>query len=586
MDTHEDRLEAFRGVLRGRGLSGFVVPRSDAHQGEYVAPCSERLRWLTGFSGSAGRAVILDERAALFVDGRYILEAARVLSGSYEARHFLRSPVGEWLEESGGGGKLGYDPWHSTYRQVRELEVQALAGGFTLTEAGSNPVDELWADRPAAPGGEVVAHPLGLTGESAADKCARVAEGVSGVADWVILTLPDSIAWLFNARGSDLACVPVVLSFAALGADGRAVWFVDGARLDSGLSESLAGVVECRPADSFVDFLSSLGGKRVLLDPDSAPEHCFRLLAGCGAEVVHRADPCLLPKACKNGVELRAIREAHCQDGVALCRFLHWLEGAVAGGGVSELSASGYLYGLRSEGRDFRGLSFETISGSGPNGAVMHYRVSEGSSRALSVGEPYLVDSGGQYSGGTTDVTRTVCFSPPDEEFRRRFTQVLQGHIEVARARFPVGVTGSGIDPLARQFLWRDGVDYDHGTGHGVGAYLSVHEGPQAITSRSRVALEAGMVISNEPGFYKEGEYGIRIENLVEVCTVEDGSKGLGFSTLTLAPIQRVCIEVGMLSVEQREWLNGYHRRVREEITPRLGDDGARRWLEEATIPI
>ena len=579
-----DHIGRLREKLQEHNLAGFIVPRADEHQGEYVAPNSERLKWLTGFGGSAGRAVILAEHAALFVDGRYMLEAAKTLPPSIETRHFIREGVGPWLREHAAAGKLGYDPWHSTHSQTRELNKHAEAAGFTLAAVTKNPVDEIWNDRPDAPATPVRKHPPELAGEDAEKKCARIAGAVAEAgADVAVLTLPASVAWLFNARADDLPCVPVALSFAALHKSGKATWFIDESRLAADLRESLEGVVEYRRPRDFTTFLSSLGGSRVLIDPDTAPQICFQILTDAGAEPVHGADPCLLPKARKNGAELAAIREAHRQDGAALCRFLHWLEAAVPGGGVSELGAARRLYEMRAENANCLGLSFETISGSGPNGAIMHYRVDEESDRPLRVDEPYLVDSGAQYPGGTTDVTRTVCFAEPGGLFRRRYTQVLQGHIEVARARFPSGVTGAGIDALARQFLWRDGVDYDHGTGHGVGAYLCVHEGPQGLTSRSRVPLEAGMVVSNEPGYYEEGAYGIRIENLVEVCDFGDS---LGFSTLTLAPIQRELIDADLLSSQQREWLNDYHARVREEIAPRLDDAEVVKWLERSTTPV
>ena len=638
---YAERIAQLQKQIAGQGYAAVVVPRSDEHQGEWVAESSERLRWLTGFGGSAGRAVVTVQAAALFLDGRYASEAKSSLaSPALEVRHMQDEPLAAWLAEqsarekstadrpNGAGQKsaqkkpqknpqkkptngtsqetalLGYDPWLTTRIQAQTLSRLAIPHGLTAVAMEHNPIDALWQDKPAPPSGTIALHPTELAGESSPDKRTRIAKELTQQGlEWAILTLPDSIAWLFNARGQDLAHVPVALSFAALHKSGAATWFVDTNRLEAPLKESLTEskpqVALSSPSD-FPAFLASLSGQAISLDPETAPEACFVLAAKAGAKVVEAPDPCLLPKACKNEIELSGTRLAHLHDGLALVRFLAWLESALENPTkqstpLTEATVAEQLDKLRTTNPAHRGASFETISGSGPHAAMMHYRVSPETDRPLARGEPYLVDSGGQYSStingqpcvGTTDVTRTLCYGNPPEGFSRAFTLVLKGHIALATARWKQGLTGDRLDPLARQFLWREGLDYDHGTGHGVGVYLAVHEGPQRISPAvNKVALRAGMIVSNEPGFYRDGHWGIRIENLVAVRSA--GAGILEFENLTLAPIQRSLIEKSLLTESELAWLNDYHAQIRDQVGALLTDSESqvKAWLEQATQPL
>jgi Xaa-Pro aminopeptidase len=594
-----ERLAALRAELTRRGLGGFLIPRADEHQGEYVARRADRLAWLTGFTGSAGLAVVLADKAAVFVDGRYVLQVRNQTDGAlYEPRHLIESPPQDWIEANlPAGAQLAFDPWLHTDAQAAALRKAAEKAGGEFTACDDNPLDAVWTDQPPPPVAPVVPHPLELAGESAADKRKTLAEALSakGV-DAVVLSLPDSIAWLLNVRGADVPHVPLALSFAILHGDGRVDWFIDRRKFTPGLTAHLGDQVAVHPPGALGSALDLLGGedRAVQADPATAAAWIFDRLEGAGAEVIKDSDPCQLPKAKKNDVELGGARQAHRRDGVALTRFIAWLSRKVGEAGdnigISEIEAADRLAAFRAESGEFRDLSFDTISGSGPNGAIMHYRVDEKSNRRLGRGELYLVDSGGQYADGTTDVTRTLAIGTPTAEMRERNTRVLKGHIAIARARFPRGTTGSQIDSLARLALWQAGLDYDHGTGHGVGSYLGVHEGPQRIAkAANRTALEPGMIVSNEPGYYKEGAYGIRIENLVTV--VESGKQPgeekdmLAFETLTLAPFDRALIELALLSDEEIAWVNAYHARVRETLDP-LVDQETAAWLAEATRPL
>jgi len=595
-----ERLAALRQELVRRGVDGFLVPRGDEHQGEYVPAAAERLAWLTGFKGSAGFACVLAEAAAIFVDGRYTLQVGQEVDGAlFTARHVTDAPLSDWLEgHLKPGQRLAYDPWLHTEEQVRRLEKAVNGLGASLAALDGNPVDAVWADRPAPPKAKIRPHDLALAGRSSAEK--REALGAqlakAGVAA-AVLTLPDSIAWLLNVRGGDVTHSPLPLSFALLHADGGVEWFVDPDKLTPEVTAGLGNAVAVEAPAGLADSLDRLGkaGAKVMADPATAARWVFDRLRGAGAEVVSGADPCLLPKACKNTVELDGMRRAHRRDGAALSRFLHWLDAeaaARAGGGapLGEMEAAERLAAFRAATGELRDLSFDTIAGSGPNGAIVHYRVSEESDRPLGAGELFLCDSGGQYPDGTTDVTRTIAVGVPSAEMRRRFTLVLKGHIALARARFPKGTTGSQLDTVARYALWQEGLDYDHGTGHGVGSYLNVHEGPQRISKLpNSVALQPGMIVSNEPGYYKTGAYGIRIENLVAVTESPKGEGEerdmLAFETLTLAPIDRRLVDRALLSDDEAAWLDAYHARVRAEIGPQL-DGAARSWLEEATAPL
>ncbi|MCA1908755.1 MAG: aminopeptidase P family protein [Magnetospirillum sp.] len=585
-----ERVGALRDELRRRGLAGFVVPRADEHQGEYVPASAQRLAWLTGFTGSAGMAVVLDQRAAIFVDGRYTIQVAQEVDGGlFEIRHMVDQPLGRWLDEAlKPGDRLGYDSWLHTAEQAQALKAACDRAGAELVACDGNPVDRVWADRPPPPCRPVVAHPLVFAGRTSAEKRLALSDTLRAERlDGAVLTDPASIAWLLNVRGDDVAYVPLPLSFAIVHGDGTVQWFLDPAKSSPALAEHLGDGVAIRHPDGFLTALGAMKG-RVRVDKATAPMAVVQALSVAGVSVDQGADPCAQAKACKNPVELAGSRAAHRRDGAAMVRFLAWLDRQVD---VDELTAAERLCQFRAEGQHFRGLSFPTIAGAGPNGAIVHYRSSERTNRKLLPGQLFLLDSGAQYLDGTTDVTRTLAIGTPSAEMRHRFTLVLKGHIAIAQATFPEGTTGSQLDILARRALWAHGLDYDHGTGHGVGSYLSVHEGPQRISKvgTGAVPLRAGMIVSNEPGYYKAGAYGIRIEALVAVeerPLPEGGERPLlGFETLTLVPIDKKLVEVGLLDGGERTWLDAYHARVWDDVAP-LVDDAARDWLKRATAPL
>jgi Xaa-Pro aminopeptidase len=589
-----ERLAALRAELKARGLDGFVVPRADEHQGEYVARHSQRLGWLTGFTGSAGLAIVLLDKAAIFIDGRYTL----AVRGQVDVEAFVPHQVPEqspdtWIAENlPKGGKLGVDPWLQTVDGYDRFARAAQRAGGSVVPVESNPVDAVWRDRPAAPLAPVLPHPVEFAGETSEARRKRIGESVAGKgADVALLTQPDSIAWLLNVRGGDVPRTPFALGFALLHKDGHVDLYMDRRKIPDRTVAWMGNAVTLAPPDELGDALDMLGktGKRVLIETSTAPYWTATRLQAAGATLVREADPVSLPKACKNPVELEGIRAAHRRDGAAATRFLGWLARESKSGKLREIEVSDRLQALRQETGKLRDLSFDTISGAGPNGAVVHYHATKASERTLEPGSLYLVDSGGQYRDGTTDITRTVAVGTPTAEMKDRFTRVLKGHIALATARFPVGTTGSQLDTLARYSLWQVGLDYDHGTGHGVGAYLSVHEGPQRISKvPSNVALQPGMIVSNEPGFYKAGAFGIRIENLVAVkeAKIEGADRHyLEFETLTLAPIDLNCVEVSLLTEADKAWLNAYHARVREVVGPQV-DEATRAWLVEATRTI
>jgi Xaa-Pro aminopeptidase len=592
--TSADRLAALRKELTGRGLAGFLVPRADEHQGEYVPPRAERLAWLTGFTGSAGLAVVLAEKAAVFVDGRYTLQVRDQIDlARFEPRHLTEEPPEAWIAANLlVGGRLGFDPWLHTLDGLKRLRQAVAKAGGELVALESNPLDAVWADQPPPPLAPVVPQDLRFAGRSAQDKRETLGRELGGEGiDAALLSNPDSIAWLLNIRGADVPRTPFALGFALLHKDGGVELFMDKRKLAPGLDAHLGNQVAVTPPDGFAGALARLGkaGAKVLADPATAPAWAVDRLTAAGATVVEREDPCLLPKARKNQAELEGTRSAHRRDGAAVTRFLQWVAREAPKGGVDELAAVDKLAGFRRAGELFRDFSFDTISGAGPNGAIVHYRSTERTNRPLRSGELYLVDSGAQYVDGTTDITRTVAIGAPSAEMRDRFTRVLKGHIALGRARFPKGTTGSQLDALARYALWQAGLDYDHGTGHGVGSFLSVHEGPQRISKiPNRVALEPGMIVSNEPGYYKTGGYGIRIENLVTV--IEDPKPGderpmLAFETLTFAPIDRNLVDRSLLDAAEVAWFDAYHARVRAVLTPQLDAEEAV-WLAKATAPI
>ena len=588
------RLAALRAELKRRDLCGFVVPRADEHQGEYVPRRSQRLAWLTGFSGSAGLAIVLADRAAIFIDGRYTL----AVRGQVDTDAFVPHQIPEqspeaWIAENlPKGGQLGFDPWLQTVDGHERFARACQRAGGEFVPVDSNPVDAVWPDRPPAPLAPVLPHPDEFAGESSEAKRTRIAGTIKAKgADVALITAPDSIAWLLNVRGGDVPRTPFALGFALLHGDGHVDLFMDRRKLPDRTLAWLGNAVTLAPPDELGAALDMLGkvGKRVLIESATAPTWAATRLQTAGVALIRDADPVALPKACKNAVELEGIRRAHHRDGAAVSGFLGWLSRESRRGKLREIEASDRLQALRQATGKLRDLSFDTISGAGPNGAIVHYRASAASQRTLEPGSLYLVDSGGQYRDGTTDITRTVAIGAPSAEMRDRFTRVLKGHIALAMARFPAGTTGSQLDALARYALWQAGLDYDHGTGHGVGAYLSVHEGPHRISKMANnVALQPGMIVSNEPGYYKTDAYGIRIENLVAVREAEiEGAdrRYLEFETLTMAPIDLVCIEPSLLTEAERQWLNDYHRRVREMVGPDV-DDATREWLADATRAI
>ena len=583
------RLALLRAEIALNGLDGFLVPRADEFQGEYVPASAERLHWLTGFSGSAGIAVVLADRAAVLSDGRYTLQIrAEVDTDAFTPVDGVATPAHVWLAEAvAAGARIGFDPWLHTRTQTASL-VAALAGRHAVAvPVEANLVDRVWTDRPAPPVGRVTVQPLAFAGEPVETKIARIAAELP--ADAVLLTQPDSIAWIFNIRGADVAHNPIPLAFALVPKTGRPTLFIAPGKLDDAVRAHLAPVADVADRDALLSALDRLGAAAatVAVDPAWTPEILVRRLEAAGASVVEAKDPVILPKACKNAAEIEGTRAAHVRDGVAMARFLAWFE--AEGHATDEITCCERLEAFRAEPGDLVDLSFGTISGSGPNGAIVHYHATRATNRPIDRDTLFLLDSGGQYRDGTTDTTRTIAVGTPSPEMRRCFTLVLKGHIAIASARFPVGTPGAALDPLARIALWRAGLDYDHGTGHGVGSFLSVHEGPQRIAKTGAEPLRPGMIVSNEPGCYRTGEFGIRIENLELVTPAEAIAGGerpmLGFETLTLIPIDTRLVDTALLDRDEIAWLDTYHARVRAVIGPRL-DAPTRDWLERATAPL
>ena len=588
-----ERLSLLRDELSRCGLDGFVVPRTDEHQGEYVPPRADRLRWLTGFSGSAGVAVILMDRAAIFVDGRYTLQVrAQVDTVVLEPHHLTEMPPGKWIAANLPlGGKLGYDPWLHAENAVVTLRMAAERAGGSIAAQDDNPIDRIWPGQPAAPIAPIVSHPIKFSGKTALEKRQEIGATLkSEGCDAAVLTAPDSIAWLLNVRGGDVPRAPMPLSFAIVHGSGAVDWFVDTRKLAPGLGAHIGNGVSVAQIEAFPDALGALDGKTVQVDPVSVAALVFDRLRSGGAIVSPGSDPCALPKACKNKVEIAGARAAHKRDGIALSKFLAWFAETSPTGELTEIAAANKLAAFRAKGENIRDLSFDTISGSGPNGAIVHYKVEPETDRKMGIGELYLVDSGAQYLDGTTDVTRTVAIGTPTDEMRDRFTRVLKGHIAIAATRFPEGTSGGQLDVLARHALWQAGLDFDHGTGHGVGSYLSVHEGPHRISKApSTVALREGMIVSNEPGYYKTEGYGIRIENLVTVvpCVELAGAERnmFKFETLTYAPIDRALIATSLLVADEVDWIDAYHAEVFKRVSGGLGA-AENRWLKAATKPL
>lgn len=599
MPTYEARLDALRQELARQRLDGFVVPISDEHLSEYVGAYAQRLQWLTGFGGSAGTAAVLANKAAIFVDGRYTLQVRDQVDGRfYEYKSVPQDSLPEWLaENAGAGARVGFDPWLHTVGWAAAARKALERVGAELVPVSANPVDAVWADQPLPSAAPAFVHDEALAGRTSADKRAEVGEWLRArKLDAAVICALDSVAWLLNVRGTDVERTPVALSYVIAHADGTADWFIAPNKVTADVAAHLGNAVRIQPREAFTGALGELSGKRVAADPERAVSAIFTVLETAGAEVVRATDPVVLPKAIKNAAEQAGHRAAQARDGAAVARFLHWLSVEGPKGTVDEIGAAERLHAFRRDTGDLRDLSFDTISGAGPNGAIVHYRVSEDTNRALEPGSVYLVDSGGQYPDGTTDITRTVWIGPgaPPAEVRDRYTRVLKGHIRLALQTFPAGTTGSQLDSLARQFLWEAGLDYAHGTGHGVGSFLAVHEGPQRIAkprggqAGTEQELVAGMILSNEPGYYKAGEYGIRIENLVlvESRRIEGGEgEWLGFETLTLAPIDSALVERSLLTEAEIAWWNAYHARVREVLAPQLEGE-ALAWLETACAPL
>jgi Xaa-Pro aminopeptidase len=588
-----ERIAKLRTEMARRGLDGFIVPRADEHQGEYVPRSAERLAWLTGFTGSAGTVVVLQDRAALVVDGRYTVQAAEQVDTSVIAPvQLAETSVEDWVAANlPEGGTLAYDPWLHTQDGLKRLEQAVQRAGGTLAPVDMNLIDVIWIDRPAPPQAPVRPHPFEYAGEDAASKLERIRRKMAEAKlDALVVSDPHNLAWAFNLRGGDVGHTPLPLGYAILPREGRASLFFDPAKVTNEAGAAVGDLADFAPIGSFQEALDNLGrrGGKIRVDSATGAVALIRRIEAAGGTVDGGADPIALMKAVKNQAEIAGSRAAHLRDGVAVARFLAWLDREAPRGSLTEIDAVEALEAFRVETGALRNISFPTISGAGPNAALPHYRVTTSSNRRIEADQIFLIDSGAQYEDGTTDITRTIVVGEPSPEMKDRFTRVLKGHIAIAQAVFPKGVTGAQIDAFARKPLWEAGLDFDHGTGHGIGSYLSVHEGPQRIAKTGHTPLEIGMMLSNEPGFYKPGAYGIRIENLilVEPRTIPGGDREmLGFETLTFTPIDLRLVEPSIMTADEIAWLNAYHAKVRELIGPGL-DAETRAWLDQATRAI
>jgi len=587
--THKSRVTALRQLFRKQRLTGLIIPRQDEFQGEYVAAYAERLRWLTGFAGSWGMAILTRTKGAIFVDGRYTIQVRQQVDTTlFTPHHLIDEPPAAWIAENlKKGDVLGYDPWLLTADQAERFAAACAKAGAKLQPLSNNPVDAIWEDQPKRPTASLSVQPLQFAGQSVPDKLAMISKLLAKAgADATVLTQPDSVAWAFNIRGHDVPYTPVVLAYAILRKKGKAELFIDKAKLPEDVQAHLKKSVIIKKPAEFESTLKALGKSAVQIDGNWAPAKIKLALAK--AKIINATDLCVLPKAKKNKTEQEGARAAHRRDGVAMSRFLCWLESAAPKGGLTEWSVAEKLEQFRRDTGMLLDLSFDSIAGAGPNAAIPHYHVNPDDCLPLNINEIFLIDSGGQYQDGTTDITRTVIVGDPTEEMRDRFTRVLKGMIDVSRIRFPKGTCGSQIDVLARQSLWAAGLDYDHGTGHGVGSYLSVHEGPARINKSDRIPLEPGMILSNEPGFYKQNDFGIRIENLLlihEAKAIDGGERPmLGFETLTLCPIERRLIDTKLLTRDELHWLDTYHARVLKEVGDHLSGDELD-WLKKACAP-
>ncbi len=584
-ETGPARLQALRAEIARAGLIGMLVPRADLHQGEYVAACDERLAWLTGFTGSAGFCIVLPDVAGVFIDGRYRVQVRAQVADCFTPVHWPEVQPGPWIAQMQGevAGRIGFDPWLHTKREIDGIRA-ALPAHIELVPC-NNLIDRIWNDRPAPPQAPARAHPMELAGESSETKRTRIAASLAP-AQACVLTLPDSICWLLNIRGADIPRNPVTHALAILQKNGALALYAEPAKF-AGLEDHLGPQVTLHPQSDLSPALRQLKGP-VRVDPASAPWQIGAELAEARTEITWAEDPCILPKAVKNAAEIKGMEAAHLRDGAAMVEFLAWLEAEAPKETLTEIDVVTRLEAARAASNELIDISFDTICGAGPHGAIVHYRVTHGSNRAVKAGELLLVDSGGQYLDGTTDITRTVAVGPVPEEARAPYTRVLQGMIALSRARFPRGVAGAHLDALARAPLWMAGQDFDHGTGHGVGAALCVHEGPARISRVSDIPLREGMILSNEPGYYREGAFGIRIENLLRVIKAPDlgdNRDQFAFETLTLCPIDTRLIDLDLLSTQERGWLNAYHARVDSSLAPRVAPE-TRDWLARACAPI
>ena len=588
-----ENVPKLRDALSAMGLDGFLIPHEDEYDNEYLPDCNERLLWATGFSGSAGAAIVMADRAAVFVDGRYTLQVKNQVDGEiFDYADLVGLGLHGWIEEHGRKGEtIGYDARLHSPAALDLLETAAARAKVKLVSVETNPIDKAWTDRPAAPKAAVIPHPIEHAGEEHASKRQRIGVAIErGGADAAVITAPPSIAWLFNVRGGDVSRSPLPLSAAILDKDGTATFFVDPDKIGDETRSHLGNEIALRPESEFGAGLKEYSGKTVRVDPNTASAWVFEQLTAGGAKVQKLEDPVMRPKAMKNAAEIEGSRQAHIRDGGAIAKFLHWLDTEAQSGEVDEIQAARKLESLRKQLPELRDLSFDTISGAQGNGAFAHYRVSEATNLKLAQGTLYLVDSGGQYPDGTTDITRTVPIGEPTAEMRTQFTRVLKGHIALSMVRFPKGTTGTQLDILARHALWQAGFDYDHGTGHGVGSFLGVHEGPQRIAKApNSVPLDPGMIVSNEPGYYKADGYGIRIENLqfvTDPAEIPGGERPmLGFETLTVAPIHKALIDTHALTPAELAWLDDYHAMVRQRVMPLVEGETAD-WLFKATEPL
>lgn len=590
MNSHE-KLMFLRAELKKQDIQAFLIPRGDEHMGEYVAPHSERLAWLTGFTGSAGFAIVTEKKAALFVDGRYSLQVKKEADAAlYDFEDLSTPSIIAWIQKNvSPKSKIGFDPWLHTKQEIKTYEENCADLQFHFVSLQKNSIDLIWADQPLPPLAPVKIQDLSHAGVKGGDKREAIAKALQQKnADYAFLTLPDSIAWLLNIRGNDVPHVPISLSFALIDKTGKLCLFIEAQKISADIKKHLGNEVYFAEKTEIEKHFLGLGGKKVLLDKQTAPIWCDTILRESGAQILYGEDPCLLPKAQKNAIELKGIRSAHIRDGAAVTKFLAWVSKAPYSEDVTELSAQDKLLSFRLEDPMFQDSSFNTISGAGPNGAIVHYKSTPETNRPIKPDMIYLVDSGAQYLDGTTDITRTIAIGKPSEIQKRHYTLVLKGHIALGRSKFPIGTTGSQLDAIARYALWQDGLDYNHGTGHGVGCYLSVHEGPQRIAKAyNPIALRPGMVLSNEPGYYKTNEYGIRIENLIAVQETKKTTEFdmLCFETLTFAPFDQNLIDVTLLSPDELNWINEYHQEVRSKLWSLL-DEETQIWLENATSPL